>query len=64
MTDVNGITGARLVSKVPTEEYKTNYDKIFNKKKETLIDTSEYGMSTSELKVDEKENDAPYTGGV
>lgn len=32
MTDVNGITGARLVSKVPSEEYKENWDKIFRKK--------------------------------
>lgn len=32
MTDVNGITGARLVSKVPSEEYKENWDKIFGKK--------------------------------
>jgi hypothetical protein len=33
MTDVNGITGARLVSKVPSKEYQENYDKIFGQKR-------------------------------
>lgn len=37
MTNTNNITGDKLISKVPTQEYLDNYDRIFGKKKEDKI---------------------------
>lgn len=37
MVDTNEITGARLTSRVPSKEYKDNYDRIFGAKKEGVV---------------------------
>lgn len=34
MTDVNGITGAKLITKPTTKEYTEGHDRIFNKNKD------------------------------
>lgn len=37
MVDTNEITGARLVTKVPTDEYIEGWERIFGKKKESIV---------------------------
>lgn len=37
MASTNDITGDSLTSKVPTEEYRNNFDNIFRKEKEKPI---------------------------
>lgn len=48
MSSKNDITGDKLISKVSTQKYRDNYDKIFRKNKE--VDQNELGPMESKSK--------------
>lgn len=48
----NDITGARLVSKPPTKQYKENYDKIFGKSKNCCANNTDNACVSSRYDLD------------